>query len=243
MSVSTRRHPGWVEIVLDRPQRRNAIEGSLALALAEAVESVNAEPDVAAVLLRGAGGAFCSGLDIDEFRADPPPPWLEEFKPLWRRVHKALFDSPHVLVCGLERFAINGGAALALACDLLIAGRTAFLQVGEIRIGMAAPYNLAWLRLRHSESTTSRLSLLGDRIDAEELLRLGVATEISDDSDVLPRARELTAEVGGFPEHSAARMKRAVRRSTTDLDADTWFDAAFAVLEGSPRSAAPTRID
>ena len=72
------------------------------------------------------------------------------------------------VVGALQRFAINGGAALAIACDLLIVGRESFIQVGEAQIGMAAPYNLAWLSLRHPESTIARVALIGDRIYGEE---------------------------------------------------------------------------
>ena len=63
----------------------------------------------------------------------------------------------------LERFAINGGAAFALAADLLVVGREAYLQVGEIRQGMAAPMNLAWLLARHPASVAEQIALTGRR--------------------------------------------------------------------------------
>ena len=61
------------------------------------------------------------------------------------RAHSALFNCTKPIVGALERYAINGGAALAIARDYLVAGEQAFLQVGEVQIGMAAPYNMAWL--------------------------------------------------------------------------------------------------
>ena len=154
---------GWAEIVLNRPARRNAINGPLGERLADAFRAANADDGVQAVLFRGAEGAFCSGLDLKGFNADPPPEWLPRFNAIWRAAHKAIFDCQKPIVAALERYAINGGAALALAADLLIAGETAFLQVGEVKMGMAAPYNMAWLRLRHSENVAAKLTITGRR--------------------------------------------------------------------------------
>ena len=150
-------HGRWAEVVLNRPERRNAINGPLGEALAAAIERAGADDGIQAVLLRGADGAFCSGLDLKAFNADPPPDWMPRFSAIWRAAHKAIFECKKPIVAALERFAINGGAALALSADLLVAGETAFLQVGEVRQGMAAPYNMAWLRLRHGENTAAAI--------------------------------------------------------------------------------------
>ncbi|MFZ4757646.1 MAG: enoyl-CoA hydratase/isomerase family protein, partial [Burkholderiaceae bacterium] len=107
------RHDGWAEIVLNRPERRNAIDGTLADGLIEVLGTVRADPSLRAVVLRGEGGAFCSGLDLKAFGATPKPDWVAGFPARWRQVHVALASLPSVLVVALERFAINGGAALA----------------------------------------------------------------------------------------------------------------------------------
>ncbi|MDE0658645.1 MAG: enoyl-CoA hydratase/isomerase family protein [Gammaproteobacteria bacterium] len=132
-------HGRWAEVVLNRPERRNAINGPLGEALAAAIKRAGDDDGIQAVLLRGADGAFCSGLDLKAFNADPPPDWMPRFPAIWRRAHKAIFECRKPIVVALERFAINGGAALALAADLLVTGETAFLQVGEVRQGLAAP--------------------------------------------------------------------------------------------------------
>ena len=164
-------HDGWAEVVLNRPARRNAINGPLGECLAETLRAVDATEGVQTVLLRGADGAFCSGLDLKAFNADPPPEWVANFGTIWRGAHKALYECRKPIVAALERYAINGGSALALAADLLIAGETAFLQVGEVKMGMAAPYNMAWLRLRHSENVTAKLTITGRRFSGRELAR------------------------------------------------------------------------
>ena len=84
-------HGRWAELILNRPERRNAINGPLGLGLSEALRTIDSDPQIQAVLLRGADGAFCSGLDLKEFNAEPPPEWLVRFGDIWRATHKALF--------------------------------------------------------------------------------------------------------------------------------------------------------
>ena len=232
-------HEGWAEIVLNRPARRNAINGPLGERLADAFRTVAADDGVQAVLLRGAEGAFCSGLDLKGFNADPAPEWLPRFNAIWRAAHKAIFECPKPIVAALERYAINGGAALALAADLLIAGETAFLQVGEVKMGMAAPYNMAWLRLRHSENVAAKLTITGRRFPGRELADLGVAYEAVADDAVVDAARELAAALAAYPEGALARIKTTLRAYTTS-DADAWFDRATGLA--GPRRALRKQI-
>ena len=77
--VLCHRHDGWAELVLNRPERRNAIDGLLADALLAHLTSLRADESVRALVLRGEGGALCSGLDLKAFNAEPPPEWLPRF--------------------------------------------------------------------------------------------------------------------------------------------------------------------
>lgn len=233
--VLLERHDGWAELTLNRPERRNAIDGALAHAMLEALEDIRSDRTLRAVVLRGAGGAFCSGLDLKAFGATPTPDWVEGFPATWRRVHVALASLEAVLVVALERFAINGGAALALAGDLSIAGESAFMQIGEIRLGMTAPNNLAWLRLRHPESVAARLVLTGDRVDAAELLRLGVVTGVLPDADVLGRCRERAADLAALPAEGVARVKASIRAAWLGTTPEAWFASFGAAPAGIER--------
>ncbi|MBW2281198.1 MAG: enoyl-CoA hydratase/isomerase family protein [Deltaproteobacteria bacterium] len=236
-------HDGWLEISLNRPKRRNALIGPLVDELFAAFDAADRDDAVHVVLLRGEGGAFCSGLDLKEFAADPPPDWMPAFSGAWRGLHERIFRSRTPLVGALERCAINGGAALALACDLLVAGDEAFLQVGEVQGGMAAPMNVAWLRLRHPESVAMNVALTGRRIAGPELVRLGVALSSVPDETVADRARELAAQLAGYPEGALARIKGAIRGYAPE-DAAAWFDRASASdpLRGFTPQVPPTRV-
>ncbi len=218
-------HDGWAELILHRPERKNAIDGTLAAALHASLDRLAGDDAVRAVVLRGADGVFCSGLDVKAFGADPAPEWKAGFPALWESVHNQLLASRKVLVVALERYAINGGAALALAGDLLVSGEGAFLQVGEIGIGMAAPRNAAWLALRHSEAVAARVCLMGDRIGAADLLRLGIATEVVDDAAVVARARAMATAIAAFPAHSVCGIKSGMRAATMQMPTDQWMQA------------------
>lgn len=227
-------------LILNRPERRNALTGPLADGLGRAIEALSVDESVGVIVIRGAGGAFCSGLDLKEFNLDPQPDWVPEFGHTWRRVHRAIFDSDRIFIGALERAAVNGGAALALACDFLVAGETAFLQVGEIQQGMAAPMNMAWLRLRHSEALSARVALLGDRIAGPELARLGIAIETVPDDRVVAAVDELASRLAAHDPSGARRIKTSLRRTGTADSAEEWFAKALAADPLAGTSMRPT---
>ncbi len=234
--VIERRSDRVVHVILNRPHRRNALTGPLATELADRLEELNADDAVTVVVIRGAGDAFCSGLDLKAFGADPQPEWVASFGAEWRRVHRAIFDSPHIVVGALQRAAVNGGAALALACDFLVAGDESFLQVGEIQQGMAAPMNMAWLRLRHSEAIAARVALLGDRLNGPSLVDLGLAHETVPDGEVLHAVDALVERLSAHEPDGVSRIKVSMRKTGRAESAQEWFDQALAAdpLDGRP---------
>ena len=220
--VKVERSDGWASVVLNRPHRKNAITGPLMDQLVDAVTSLSADTTVAAIVLRGEGGAFCSGVDLTELQADPPHPWAPHFSASVRRAHIALFNCACPIVVALERYGINAGTSLALSGDLVIAGETSFLQIGEIRQGAHIPMNAAWMRIKSSEHVLARMALIGDRVPGPELLRLGLVHEVVADDRVRDRADELGAGLAAFPDQSSRNIKHDLR-AHLDIDPETWF--------------------
>lgn len=210
--VVVEQHEGWSEIALNRPQRKNALTGPLVEALRAAVAAIGRDSPGSVILLRGAGGAFCSGLDLKEFGADPQPAWVAEFPSRWAGLHRQLYAYDGLIVGALERYAINGGAALALACDFLVAGNGAFLQVGEARMARPAPINFAWLFLRGGRRLVTEVALRAERLPGSELHRLGLAHEVAPDGEVVERARALAQSLAELPSGTIAGMKRLLAR-------------------------------
>jgi len=227
---------GLASIVLNRPERKNAIIGPLSDALAAAFTEASDRDDVWAVLLHGAGGGFCSGLDLKEYNADPPPTWIGTASSSFVAAHRAIAECPVPVVGALERFAINGGAGLALACDLLVAGEEAFLQVGEVRQGMPAAMNLAWLSGRHPLSVIHQITLTGRRFSGPDLHRLGIVLDVVADDEVLDAARGLALEIAGFPGSAGRMMKEHTAGMVADVvtSADR-IDRGAALLAAAGR--------
>jgi enoyl-CoA hydratase len=228
---------GVAEITLNRPERRNALTDPMRVALLEAVQAASADESVQVVLLRGAGGAFCSGIDLKALNEQTSAPDQPVGRQAWIDVQVALFDCDKIVVGALERFAINAGGPLALACDHLIVGDTAFLQVGEIQQGVSPAMNLAWLMLKHGEARAARFALHGDRVGAQALLRLGVASEVVADDRVVERARELAGQLAGYPADGARAIKRSLRAMGPAAgDGRAWFERAMALNPNMPRA-------
>lgn len=221
--VNANESDSFAEIILNRPHRRNAVTGPMVEELISAFENINANPEVSVVVLRGADGAFCSGLDLKEFGAEPAPEWKSAFPTRWRQLHCLIFDSPKIIVGAIEGAAINAGSALALACDISIVGHSSKLQVGEIQRGMAAPMNLAWLRLRHSEAVAARLTLLGDPIIGPDIVSMGIAHICVDDSQVVSHAQEIAAQIGSYKSDGVTKMKQSLRRTYFAGTSNEWF--------------------
>lgn len=210
-------------IVLNRPDRKNSLTGPLVTGLRAALADAVADETVHAIVYRGEGGALCSGLDLKEFRADPPPEWLAGFNREWAGFHLDMYNCPKPTVCALERYVINAGSSFALANDFIVMGETAFLHVGEVAMGMAAPMNLAWLQLRGGRQSITELALLGRRMSADWLERRGLVHAVVPDAEVVATAQSLARELAALPPQATALMKAQMRRFEAGIAPEQLF--------------------
>ena len=209
--VVVKRSGAVVEVVLNRPDRRNALSASSISALSDAFAGL-AGSDAGAVLLRGEQGFFCSGLDLGE--VDPSGSVVEA----WTEVHCALDQVGLPLIACLEGGAINAGAALALACDLMVAGENSYLQVMEAAMGVTPPVNAAWLALRFPAAVGRQLALSCRRFTGPDLHRMGVALDVVGDDETLGHARRLAERIASYPASAAIRTKRILRQTSGEID-------------------------
>lgn len=210
-------------IILNRPERKNSLTGPLVTALRAALAEAIADDTVNVILYRGSEGALCSGLDLKEFRADPPPGWLPGFNREWAGFHLDMYNCPKPTVCALECYAINAGSSFALANDFIVMGESAFLHVGEVAMGMAAPMNLAWLQLRGGRQAITELALLGRRMSAAWLERRGLVHAVVSDADVVAKATDLAEELAALPPQATTLMKAQIRRFEAGIAPEELF--------------------
>jgi len=198
------------ELILDRPQQKNALIGPLVKQLLGGLTRLIEDDNCHVILIRGEGGAFCAGLDVKAFFAEEKPAWVASFPEDWLAFHAALYNCPKPVVGALQRFAIAGGSALAFSCDFLVVGKGSFIHVAEVELGMAAPINVAWLALKHSLAKALQLVLLGRRHYGEQLVQLGLASECVEDDEVLTEARAMADRLAGFKPTAVQNLKRAL---------------------------------
>ena len=219
---------GFAEILLNRPERRNALIPEVAEGIMNALEDIDQDDDISVVILRGQGGYFCSGIDLKALQSGASTGTAR--KDAIRHMHLAFYHYRKPVIAAFEGFGINAGCALALACDLVGVGESAFIQIGEIQQGATMPMNAAWMRLKLPEFVLARMALLGDRISGPEMYRLGVATECVPDDEVLSRCREMATRIAGFPLGGAVNIKKSIVGQRQLPDIEKWFT--------SPRSNA-----
>jgi enoyl-CoA hydratase/carnithine racemase len=177
------------ELVLNRPERRNALTGPVVEALRAGLAELVEDEGIHVILIRGAGGFFCAGLDLDAFGADPAPPWRAGFGDRWADLHADLYACLKPVVGALEGPAIAAGSALALACDMLIAGDTCRFQVAEARFGLPAPINSVWLMAKYGAARALEFAVGAQPYAGAALVQRGLAVKTVPDADVLAEAR------------------------------------------------------
>ena len=123
-------------VTLNRPQKRNAIDIELRIALAEAIESADRDPGIRVVIVTGAGSVFCSGGDISTMHRMPPERALERIE-LAQRVIRAIWNTPKPVLAAVEGSAYGAGTALAAACDRVVAARDATFATTFTNVGLA----------------------------------------------------------------------------------------------------------
>ena len=201
--LSIERH-GDVELVtLERPEKRNALSIEMRVELADAFARLSEDDSVGCVVLTGAGSAFCSGMDTSQFGGDREHKLrLVETSTL---AFEAVGDCRRPVIAAVNGPALAGGFALALLCDLRIAGESATLGYPELPRGIPPSYAAA--RATLPGAVAQELCLTGRILKAHEALQLGVVSEVAA-GDAVQRALELAAKIAALPRHAVLETKR-----------------------------------
>ena len=227
MSVLQIRDDGRVRtIVLDRPDKKNALSGELAWGVVTAVEEAARDDDVWVVVLTGAGDAFCSGLDLTPDGEDASPlsghtaflddlGWVGRFPLVLRQV----CDKP--VIAGINGAAAGAGLSLAMACDVRLMAKGARLIAGYPRMGGSPDGGLTWtLSQAIGYEQTMRFLLENRTVTADEALALGMVGEVVDDAAFAERLTAYAASIAERSPITARLTKRTVGRATTAIDVE-----------------------
>jgi enoyl-CoA hydratase len=186
-------------ITIDEPATRNALTGASARELIRRLDEVAAQATAGALVLRGAGGQFCSGADRRLLAAARERPWDPEITATLSAVYEsfaALAAMPVPTIAAIRGAAVGAGLNLALAADVRIAARDARLLSGFLRIGLhPGGGHFTLLDRVAGPQAAVAMTLLGEQVTGDRLVELGLAWEVLDDDQVEPRAMELAGRV------------------------------------------------
>jgi enoyl-CoA hydratase len=210
VTVDTR--PDRVGVVtLNRPERLNALSSDLADALADAVGDLCADERVRAIVVAGAGRAFCAGADITELDTLDGPQGFSAFVTQLTDALRTLTRSPKPSVAAIHGLALGGGLELALACDLRVADESAKLGVPEIKLGLL-PGAAGTARLTRllPNGVAKQLLLTGEPLTAADAFRLGLVNEVVETGGAAAAAIAVAGRLAALAPMALAAGKRLV---------------------------------
>jgi len=211
MALVTVEKDGAVAVVtLNRPEAMNALSRALQHALAEAVEAMDADPDVRVIILTGAGErAFSAGLDLKEVATHGlalGPDGVRGKSPV-----KAIADAAKPVIGAINGVAITGGFELALTCDILIASTNARFADTHVRVGVTPGWGLSQhLSRLIGVYRAKELSLSGNFLDAQTALAWGLVGKVVPPDDLIPTAKKLAADIASCDPDMVRRYKALI---------------------------------
>lgn len=235
LKLSEEKHAAVAVVRLSRPETLNALDRELVDALGEALARVSADGEIRAVVLTGAGGAFCSGVDLKEaMGAIGRNEGLGERLAGFHRLIRLITGADKPFIAAVDGAAVGFGADLALACDLRVLSERAYLQEKFVNIGLmpdgGGTFHLPRLI---GVGRALELLLLGERVDAELAKDLGLANRVVEVAALEATALSLAQKLAEGPPLALAAIKRAVRANlsaTLDEALDRERDGQLALL-------------
>jgi enoyl-CoA hydratase len=218
-AIRTEVADGVAVITINRPEARNAVNGAVARGIAAAVEEFDARKDISVLVLTGAGGTFCAGMDLKGFLTGDAP-----IAP--GRGFGGMAERPPAkpVIAAVEGYALAGGFELVLACDLVVASEAAKFGLPEVRRGLVAGAGgLLRLPSRIPYHVAMEIALTGEHFSAARLAEVGLVNKLVPAGQALSAAIELAGRVA-----LGAPLALAASKAVIVQSADWASGEAFA---------------
>ncbi len=217
-------------IILNRPKKFNAISPELIVDMLDALQVIEDDSETRAVLITGAGKAFCAGGDIQEDLVPVskmnPAQWRKYIKNFANMVRK-LHAIPKPVIAGINGVTVGGGCDIAMSCDIRISSDTARFGYGYIQMGILSDMGGHYLLPRLVGSGAAKLfAFTGDIIDAAEAFRIGLIDRLVPENDFKHETDALVQKIANGPTSAIILIKEAMRRSS-EMDIDASLDYAL----------------
>jgi 2-(1,2-epoxy-1,2-dihydrophenyl)acetyl-CoA isomerase len=226
-------------ITLNRPARLNAFNVEMLGRLRSAIAHA-AEDGTRCLVITGAGKGFCAGQDLsDRVRTpgDPPPDLGESLDARYNPLVRSLKALPMPVVAAVNGVAAGAGANLALACDIVVAARSASFAQSFAKVGLIPDSGGTWTLPRLvGNARAFGLMMLGDKVSAEQAEAWGMIWRVVDDEQLLPAALAIAAQLAAAPTRGLALLKKAlVRSGANTLDAQLDLERDLQAEAGRTR--------
>ena len=222
MTLLVEKHEGYRQLSLNRPDRLNALNTEMFHALMAALAEAEADPECRAILLTGAGRGFCAGQDLADVAVkDGGPPDLKAVLERYNSLVRKLRGLEMPVVCAVNGVAAGAGANLALACDIVLAAKSANFIQAFSRIGLIPDCGGTWFLPRLVGAARARaLAILAEPLPAERAAEWGLIWQALDDGKLMEAAHTLAAGLAKQATVGISLTKRAFDAAETNtLDA------------------------
>jgi isohexenylglutaconyl-CoA hydratase len=234
--IALTRDGAVARLTLNRPDRRNALTHAMMLELEDAFTRVRDDPGCRVLVLRGAGGHFCAGGDLDAM-ADMPPPGngsIDPLVPAYRQFGDALLALnalPQPTVAIVEGSAVGGGFGMACCSDVVILHDSARFGMPEPKVGFIPSQIIPFVVRRIGEGPARDLAVTGRLIDAAEARRLGIGSHLcAGTADINRTLKAVLDDILRLEPQAIATVKRLVRACATKNDPSVLDDAAESLV-------------
>jgi 2-(1,2-epoxy-1,2-dihydrophenyl)acetyl-CoA isomerase len=237
MTILVEKYQGYRQITLNRPDRLNALTAAVGTALLAALDEAERDPECRAILLTGAGRGFCAGQDLTEVMpTEAGPPDLGPLLDGYNAVIRKLRALPMPVVCAVNGVAAGAGVNLALACDIVLAAKSASFIQAFAKIGLIPDVGGTWALPRLVGAARARaLAILAEPLPAERAAEWGLIWQAVDDDRLMLEAQALAARLAAQATIGIALTKRALDAAEINT-----LDAQLDVERELQREAAGT---
>ena len=217
---------GIMTVTLNRPKAKNAVNKALAEGVAAAMDELDSNDDIRVAILTGAGGTFCSGMDLKAFVSGETPT-------VEGRGFGGLTEKPPAkpLIAAVEGYALAGGLELMISCDLIVAADSAKFGIPEVKRGLAAAAGgLVRLPRQIPSRLAMELALTGDFVSAERAAEMGLINRVVPAGTALEAARELAATICANGPLAVKISKQVVTESAEWSTQEMWENQQALVM-------------
>lgn len=205
---------GVATLTLSRPERLNSFTDAMHAEIREALERICSDRSIRAMVLTGAGRGFCAGQDLSDRKVAPgdgPRDLGASLETNYNPLIRALRALPLPVVCAVNGVAAGAGASLALACDVVIAARSASFVQAFCRLGLVPDAGGTYFLTRALGAPRALgLALFGDKLPAEQAEAWGLIWKCVDDAELMSTARSMAEQLAAGPTLGYARIKQAI---------------------------------